>query len=276
MIARTVVALAVAGLTGMSAITGLAQERERGHESARGPSAAPMQAPGAGGPSFQAPNQGRAEGRQRQPGGGAERRGGEGPPPRGAGPAIGGGAVQAPQAPGFGLRPSQQFPAPAQGQREAPRPNYRPEYGHRPMAPAPGQIQRQPNGPGAGQQFGHRPGAEPRAPLNQPPRAYGRVPAPYRGDIHRFVDLDARVWRGGRWRHSHHDGRFGWWWVVGGLWYLYPQPVYPYPDPFAPGEVVYEYGGAGDYWYYCESAGQYYPYVTECPEGWQAVIPEDE
>ena len=26
-------------------------------------------------------------------------------------------------------------------------------------------------------------------------------------------------------------------------------------------------------WYYCNSSGQYYPYVRHCPEGWQAVMP---
>ena len=28
--------------------------------------------------------------------------------------------------------------------------------------------------------------------------------------------------------------RFGWWRVVGGLWYWYPTPIYPYPDPYTP------------------------------------------
>jgi hypothetical protein len=23
----------------------------------------------------------------------------------------------------------------------------------------------------------------------------------------------------------------GWWWVIGPAWYLYPAPIYPYPDP---------------------------------------------
>ena len=27
-------------------------------------------------------------------------------------------------------------------------------------------------------------------------------------------------------------------------------------------------------WYYCASAGQYYPYARFCPEGWQAVAPQ--
>jgi len=36
-----------------------------------------------------------------------------------------------------------------------------------------------------------------------------------------------------------------------------PNPVYPAPETA--------------YWHYCSSAGQYYPYVRYCPEGWQAV-----
>lgn len=135
-------------------------------------------------------------------------------------------------------------------------------------------------GPAGTQNFGHHrppeavPRMAPRGTIDHAPRAFGAVPAPYRGNIHRFVDRDARVWRGGRWHHSHHDGQFGWWWVVGGLWYYYPQPVYPYPDPFVPGTIVYGPAGSGPYWYYCESAGQYYPYVRYCPEGWEAVVPD--
>jgi hypothetical protein len=33
------------------------------------------------------------------------------------------------------------------------------------------------------------------------------------------------AWEGGRWRHEMHNGRDGWWWDVGGVWYYYPQPV---------------------------------------------------
>ena len=39
---------------------------------------------------------------------------------------------------------------------------------------------------------------------------------PYRGRL---------GWEGGRWRHEIHNGRNGWWWDVGGVWYYYPQPV---------------------------------------------------
>ncbi len=37
---------------------------------------------------------------------------------------------------------------------------------------------------------------------------------PYRGRV---------AWEGGRWRHEMHNGRDGWWWDVGGVWYYYPE-----------------------------------------------------
>ena len=33
------------------------------------------------------------------------------------------------------------------------------------------------------------------------------------------------AWEGGRWHHEVHNGRDGWWWDVGGVWYFYPQPM---------------------------------------------------
>jgi hypothetical protein len=166
--------------------------------------------------------------------------------------------VQAPQRP---IQPSQQ----------------------QPMQPVPRMPVQQNHGPTGAPRFSHQPPqnmapqAAPAAPMNRAPRAAGAVPAPFHGNMRHFVDQDARVWQGGRWHHDRHGGRDGWWWVVGGLWYFYPQPVYPYPDPFIPGEIIYTYGpsASGSYWYYCASAGQYYPYVTYCPEGWQPVIPSD-
>jgi hypothetical protein len=75
--------------------------------------------------------------------------------------------------------------------------------------------------------------------------------------------------------------------------YFYPRPYYPgpfyYPGPYyepAPVVVVppqpqvyIEQGEAAvepepeatQYWYYCRSAKNYYPYVKECPGGWQKV-----
>lgn len=117
---------------------------------------------------------------------------------------------------------------------------------------------------------------------HQERRVY-RAPA-WRGDIRHFERHDLPRWRGGAWRHARHDGRLGWWWVVGGLWYFYPQPVYPYPDPYMPPVVVTQSepvestpdivvapAAASQSWYYCESTQGYYPYTASCPEGWKAV-----
>ena len=47
-----------------------------------------------------------------------------------------------------------------------------------------------------------------------PSRVYGGHP--YRGQL---------AWEGGRWRHEVHNGRPGWWWDVGGVWYWYPERI---------------------------------------------------
>jgi hypothetical protein len=51
------------------------------------------------------------------------------------------------------------------------------------------------------------------------------------------------AWEGGRWRHEIHNGRDGWWWDVGGVWYFYPQPIDGPPayvsDDFAD-DVIYD------------------------------------
>ena len=112
----------------------------------------------------------------------------------------------------------------------------------------------------------------------------------WHGDIVRFEAHDMYRWHSGGWRHSWHDGRLGWWWVVGGAWYFYPQPVYPYPDPYIPPTVIVEQPPvvvqvpppapapvqvvktpAPQFWYYCEAARGYYPYVASCPSGWKTV-----
>jgi hypothetical protein len=33
------------------------------------------------------------------------------------------------------------------------------------------------------------------------------------------------AWEGGRWHHEIHNGRNGWWWDVGGVWYYYPAAM---------------------------------------------------
>ena len=98
------------------------------------------------------------------------------------------------------------------------------------------------------------------------------------GDVHRFHHDDYHHWREGRWFNGPHEGRNGWWWVVGGLWYFYPSPVYPYPDPYTPPTVIVETTPASptvvappSNVYYCPNPAGYYPYVPQCYTPWQKV-----
>jgi len=65
--------------------------------------------------------------------------------------------------------------------------------------------------------------------------------------------------------------------------YVYPAQAYVYPAPamaFSSAPVFVERRVApvptapmqaqGD-WYYCAASGSYYPYVADCPAGWQRV-----
>jgi hypothetical protein len=91
-------------------------------------------------------------------------------------------------------------------------------------------------------------------------------------DIHRFHEHDLGRWRGGRWYHGRHGGHEGWWWIVAGLWYLYPSPVYPYPNPYQPPVVVGPPPPAPPpVYYYCDDPPGYYPYVPTCRLPWRMV-----
>lgn len=97
---------------------------------------------------------------------------------------------------------------------------------------------------------------------------------------------DSALARGG---HSRaHIGLYfgvplaGWGWYGAPYWpYPYYPPtsvvVVPQPQtyiqqdaPAAPAAPAQPQG----YWYYCADAQAYYPYVKECPAGWQRVTPQ--
>jgi hypothetical protein len=88
-------------------------------------------------------------------------------------------------------------------------------------APRTGQV-RGPQGPQGGH-FAHG---------NFPQRNFGGHP--YHGRL---------AWEGGRWRHETHNGRLGWWWDVGGVWYFYPQPMEGPPAYISEVEVMDDYAG---------------------------------
>ena len=90
--------------------------------------------------------------------------------------------------------------------------------------------------------------------------------------------------------HHHHGHHHGTTFVVGfgfaypWSWYGYYPPPYYYPGYYYPQPVAYpaepvtyveqsapaQTEPAG-WWYYCETSRTYYPYVRECPNGWQRV-----
>ena len=67
-------------------------------------------------------------------------------------------------------------------------------------------------------------------------------------------------------------------------YYYYPPPYYyPYAAPVVAAPPTYVEQGApqasapamsSGYWYYCSGSGAYYPYVKDCPGGWQQVAPQ--
>jgi hypothetical protein len=68
------------------------------------------------------------------------------------------------------------------------------------------------------------------------------------------------------------------WGPYWGPWYYPPPYYYPAPVIVRTEPVTYieqrttpvaEQG----WWYYCESANGYYPYVKTCPTGWRRVAP---
>ena len=97
---------------------------------------------------------------------------------------------------------------------------------------------------------------------------------------------------GGSVVHLHSGGGWGWgpafglglglgWW---GLTYpYYANPYYPYYEQppviiqQPPAEMyvqpVPQQTVDPGYWYYCQDAKGYYPYVKECPNGWMKVVP---
>lgn len=90
----------------------------------------------------------------------------------------------------------------------------------------------------------------------------------------------------GHGRHFHGHSGFGFY--FGAPFYPYPYYRYPYFYPYYPPTVVtvpvnppvyiQQSPPAADpypegYWYYCHNPDGYYPYIKECPGGWQQVEP---
>jgi hypothetical protein len=59
-----------------------------------------------------------------------------------------------------------------------------------------------------------------------------------------------------------------------GVPYVYPPVVVAPPPVYVqPAPQVYVQPTPQSYWYYCDSAQNYYPYIQQCPGGWRQVTP---
>jgi hypothetical protein len=98
------------------------------------------------------------------------------------------------------------------------------------------------------------------------------------------------AWDHGHHRHGrHHHHRHGArvflgigpaWGLYPGYWHYYPRHYHSYPYVYRrvvieepPVYVERQSAPEAGYWYYCESAGEYYPQVPRCPEPWVKVAP---
>jgi hypothetical protein len=88
--------------------------------------------------------------------------------------------------------------------------------------------------------------------------------------------------------HRHHRSHLNFGFHFGAPAYWYPAPWYYYPPAYYPPVAAVpaeptRYIERGDaysppeqqpgYWYYCQEAKAYYPYVKQCAGGWQRVNP---
>jgi hypothetical protein len=71
----------------------------------------------------------------------------------------------------------------------------------------------------------------------KPPQTLGKTPSVIQHNLHGRPYRGRLPWEKGRWRHAKRNGRFGWWWDVGGIWYFYPEPVQGPPAYVSDGEA---------------------------------------
>ncbi|HQT39914.1 MAG TPA: hypothetical protein PK231_10845, partial [Acidocella sp.] len=124
-------------------------------------------------------------------------------------------------------------------------------------------------------------------------------------DVRHFDHDDFDHWREGYWDNTCFAGRCGWWWLAGGIWYFYSEPVYPYPlyvpdityqDPsygyddsppppppvyYAPPPTYYApppppppsvpLAPGPKFRYYCTNPPGYYPEVPNCNTQYEEV-----
>jgi hypothetical protein len=120
--------------------------------------------------------------------------------------------------------------------------------------------------------------------ISSVPGYAGRGGHGFRGHGFRGHGFKGHDFRGHGFRGSHRSGGarvfirpsiivpFGAYW--GPYWepYDYP-PVVVAPSPRVYAQPLAPVQPPPFYWYYCDAAQAYYPYVQQCPGGWRPVTP---
>ena len=66
---------------------------------------------------------------------------------------------------------------------------------------------------------------------------------------------------------------WGPWWGPPAYYYNYSAPIVVERPVYVETPPVVQAAPAASYWYFCRSANAYYPYVKDCPSGWERVSP---
>ena len=103
-------------------------------------------------------------------------------------------------------------------------------------------------------------------------------------DYHHFSAHERGIWHGGSWRHETYQGRLGWWWVAGGMWYFFAErpieaiPIIVPETAFeAPVAIVQRHQVLNirpqtqQFRYWCDDPAGYSPGIASCPSGWKTV-----
>jgi hypothetical protein len=98
------------------------------------------------------------------------------------------------------------------------------------------------------------------------------------GHAHVGVFIGGPLWWPGYYGYPYGYGGYGYPYAYPypyGYGYAYPYP-YPYAGAYPPAAqaappVTQETPQAAPLWYYCPDSRMFYPHVSECPSGWQAV-----
>jgi len=107
--------------------------------------------------------------------------------------------------------------------------------------------------------------------ISGPASAHGYYRGGYYGPRVTFGFYGPGFWGPGYWRPGYWGPGYGY-----GYGYAAPPVVVVPSEPrvYVERDAPAAPATQGQWWYWCQSANGYYPYVSACSEGWQRVSPQ--